>query len=167
MKEINIEERISLATAFDMEDIIERYMKDYDAPLNVGKEHARELIRYLILCAIDPKKKYGMRGPVDDVWHTFLLFTYEYRQFCGLIAGRFIHHKPETRKRPPDKESYRNTFRDYEKYFGEQPPLSIWPAPIEVAGACSSSCNSCGGGCSACAGGCTGCTNCGSDCDNQ
>jgi hypothetical protein len=31
---------------------------------------------------------------VDVGWHTFVLYTREYAQFCDRIAGRFIHHVP-------------------------------------------------------------------------
>lgn len=31
---------------------------------------------------------------VDIGWHTFLFYTREYAEFCGRIAGRFIHHVP-------------------------------------------------------------------------
>lgn len=32
---------------------------------------------------------------VDIGWHTFLLHTRDYAEFCDRIAGRFIHHEPE------------------------------------------------------------------------
>lgn len=31
---------------------------------------------------------------VDIGWHTFILHTRDYEQFCHRIAGRFIHHEP-------------------------------------------------------------------------
>src|SRR5262245_33506869 len=32
---------------------------------------------------------------VDIGWHTFVLHTREYAQFCARVAGRFLHHVPE------------------------------------------------------------------------
>ncbi|ONH30819.1 glycine-rich domain-containing protein [Pseudofrankia asymbiotica] len=32
---------------------------------------------------------------VDIGWHTFVLHTREYAQFCARVAGRLIHHVPE------------------------------------------------------------------------
>ncbi|WP_433374018.1 glycine-rich domain-containing protein [Actinoplanes sp. CA-142083] len=32
---------------------------------------------------------------VDIGWHTFILYTREYAEFCERIAGRFIHHVPD------------------------------------------------------------------------
>lgn len=37
-------------------------------------------------------------GPSDIVdigWHTFLLYTGEYADFCTKVAGRYIHHAPD------------------------------------------------------------------------
>ena len=31
---------------------------------------------------------------VDDLWHEFILYTREYKQFCGKAFGRFMHHTP-------------------------------------------------------------------------
>lgn len=33
-------------------------------------------------------------GLVDIGWHTFILYTREYAEFCDHLAGRFIHHVP-------------------------------------------------------------------------
>ncbi|MBQ1027481.1 hypothetical protein [Micromonospora sp. C95] len=47
----------------------------------------------------------GLLGPSDLVdigWHTFILHTREYADFCQRVAGRFIHHQPEpTSEEPP------------------------------------------------------------------
>ena len=37
----------------------------------------------------------GPSDLVDIGWHTFLLHTRDYAEFCDRIAGRFIHHEPE------------------------------------------------------------------------
>ncbi|MET0387251.1 MAG: hypothetical protein ABW321_14880 [Polyangiales bacterium] len=33
---------------------------------------------------------------VDEMWHTFILFTQPYAEFCQASFGRFIHHAPAT-----------------------------------------------------------------------
>ncbi|OWV05250.1 hypothetical protein B5D80_18410 [Micromonospora wenchangensis] len=37
----------------------------------------------------------GPSDMVDIGWHTFLLYSRDYSEFCDRIAGRFIHHEPE------------------------------------------------------------------------
>ena len=34
---------------------------------------------------------------IDEMWHTFVLFTQPYAAFCQRYFGRFIHHAPSTR----------------------------------------------------------------------
>lgn len=36
----------------------------------------------------------------DDLWHTFLLFTVDYREFCLKSFGKVIDHEPHTDKEP-------------------------------------------------------------------
>jgi hypothetical protein len=38
------------------------------------------------------------------MWHTFLLFTKDYSEFCMRHFGFFIHHTPQTRE---DRDSWR------------------------------------------------------------
>ena len=76
-----------------------------------------------------------MRGPLDDLWHTFILFTSSYAQFCRLLGGGFIHHLPEspTRregKNRPKNNSYANFLADYENVFKEPAPPHLWPRPL-------------------------------------
>lgn len=40
---------------------------------------------------------------VDIGWHTFILHTTDYAQFCERVVGRFVHHVPTTDgEEPPD-----------------------------------------------------------------
>lgn len=159
---------VAAAMKYDLSDVIDRYVKDYEVPVEVAREHERELKRYLCLCAANPKKRYGMRGPVDEFWHTFLLFTTEYLIFCKKIAGKIIHHKPRTKDEDEDRSlrAYENTLEDYKLAFGEEPPAHLW-VPVEAAAPpCSGSCNQCGSGDPGCSGGCSGCSGCGRDCSS-
>ena len=31
---------------------------------------------------------------IDELWHTFILFTNDYRKFCDTTVGEYIHHDP-------------------------------------------------------------------------
>lgn len=162
------QEIVQKAMDFDMDIVVRRYMKDYELPREVAEEHEKELKRYLALNAINPPKAYGMRGQVDEIWHTFLLFTKEYQRFCKEVGGKFIHHIPNTHLSVPERSTYFNTLEDYKEIFGEAPPEHIWPAvsnpnnPLDSANldVCSTSCRGCGSGCSSCGSGCSGCTSC-------
>lgn len=120
-----------------MDHIVRRYANDHDVPSAVAKEIEVELKRYFILTALNPSHDYGMAGSVDDLWHTFILFTKEYKSFCETYVGRFLHHYPDriydgepggTNIETNDTlEWYRAFLRDYTALFGVTPPAHIWP----------------------------------------
>lgn len=163
---------IAIADQFPMERIIDRYARDYDVTRGTAERHARELRRFLVLCAMNPDRRYGMRGNVDDIWHTFLIYSRDYADFCEKVAGTFIHHVPEEdsdggddSRRLESRESYDRTLSDYQTTFGESPPEDIWPRlslanKVTGSEACGTSCRGCGRGCSSCGHGCRGCTSC-------
>jgi hypothetical protein len=144
-------EQVARAMAFPMTAVVARYAKERELPDAVAREHERELKRYLALCALHPSKEYGMKGPVDDLWHTFLVFTHEYAGFCETVAGRFLHHVPaEPDTRDVSRGRYQLMLQDYEATYEEAPPVHVWPR--ETASSCTGNCSSGGGdscGCSA------------------
>src|SRR5277367_4404316 len=58
---------------------------------------------------------------VDDLWHTFILFTPQYRQFCTRYFGRYVDHQPNTPSTPVSPEAFLNTFRALHEKFGHVP----------------------------------------------
>ena len=122
------QETIRRAMEFPMEYVTTRYAEDQELPVEVAREHERELRRWLALCAA--RGGYAMRGPIDEFWHTFIIFTKEYSEFCEQVAGQFIHHVPKTAaqgEEDPTKGGYYRFLEDYEKVFNETPPPHIWP----------------------------------------
>jgi hypothetical protein len=127
---------ISRGMSFPLQPVVQRFTSDYRVSLQDAKALERELKRFLILSAIHPTKSYGMMGPVDDLWHTFLLFTHLYAQFCEQVAGHFIHHVPEDpQSGPAEKRAFRRQYaaflKDYQTVFAEPPPPWIW-LPLET-----------------------------------
>ncbi len=49
---------------------------------------------FLDLCAENPQRSFAPSPLVDVGWHTFILYTKDYAEFCRSRAGRFIHHEP-------------------------------------------------------------------------
>lgn len=125
------QEVIELAMGFPMQEVLNRYVRDYQTSLDDAQRLERELKRYLTLCALDPDKGYAMAGPVDGLWHTFLLFTRLYTSFCEQTAGEYLHHAPGDIENVNELErfetEYANLWNDYQATFGEPPPDTIWP----------------------------------------
>jgi hypothetical protein len=135
-------------------EVIEKYIDKYGLTETVAREHERELKRYLAMCLADPEAAYGMFGPVDELWHTWILFTREWCEFSQEVAGRYIHHQPTTRAekervRSGDTPSaYCRFLAAYPLYFGEKAPAHLWPRQQEAVAGADCSCNNCQGGCS-------------------
>jgi len=148
MKDRDPKQTLALAMDYDMSDVIARYAEETRLPPEVLKEHEREIKRFLALSSLHPGQ-YGMRGPLDELWHTFILFTSSYARFCDRLGGGFIHHFPATpseRRVDPKKPSpYKIFLEDYERFFEEAPPAHLWPSgPGQVM---DPSCNKCGNFC--------------------
>lgn len=126
----NIEKTIEIAMNYDITAVMERYQEKTRLPPEVLREHEREIKRFLALSAAN-NGKYGMRGPLDELWHTFILFTSRYADFCRLLGGGFIHHLPASPKSRGEKKSKNNSYArflaDYEKVFHEAAPAQLWP----------------------------------------
>ena len=87
-----------------------------------------EVKRYLVLSRLDPSVAWEMYSRrVDEVWHQFVLFTFEYATFCDRYLGGFVHHRPSN---APELASNRDlpssTFPSfsarYRKIFGQELP---------------------------------------------
>lgn len=67
---------------------------------------------------------------VDEAWHMHILYTRDYAEFCTVVLGRFIHHGPTRGGRKEEEKFtdwYGHTKERYEYWFGQKPPLDIWP----------------------------------------
>lgn len=104
-------------------DVAERYREDFPDNALSAEEAFHELLKYLWICeklAEDKRQQpnnedlnFGIyiqseMQEMDDLWHTFLLFTREYQTFCQENFGRFIHHVPVTLadKKTTDHEEF-------------------------------------------------------------
>ncbi|WP_326947845.1 hypothetical protein OG439_03370 [Amycolatopsis sp. NBC_01307] len=53
-----------------------------------------QALAFLSACAADRASRLSPSPLVDIGWHTFILHTQEYAEFCGRVAGGYIHHVP-------------------------------------------------------------------------
>lgn len=101
--------------------LIARYQKDYPENKIPAEEALTEILKYFWLCEKhredlknDPDNEelkfdcsvHFEMAEIDDMWHTFLLFTIDYAEFCKKYFDHFIHHVPTTEetKKPSKKE---------------------------------------------------------------
>jgi len=61
---------------------------------------------------------------IDDMRHTFLLFTHEYAQFCQNYFGEYLHHIHNIKENKPTRAEYEVELTHYLAYvydnLGEQ-----------------------------------------------
>jgi hypothetical protein len=131
----------SLGTAKPMPEImayqngrlIERYAKDYSVPPETAQQCFTALKQFLYLCAVTPGYKVTS-DRIDSMWHTFLLFTKNYDEFCSHYLGRFVNHEPFE---SPAPEAYLETRARALQLFGKIDE-EFWP--MDAKPSCSSGC---------------------------
>jgi hypothetical protein len=127
-------ELLEIARQFNMTSVVDRYCKEKHETRERANIIADELRHFLILCVLNTDKGYAIRDPIDEMWHTFIIFTKDYFKFCLSIGKPYLHHAPteESDKKIGANarlESYKELLEDYEKTFGYQAPKDIWPEP--------------------------------------
>lgn len=121
--------------------VVSKYARDNNLSLGEAEQHMQELARFLAVCAAFP----GQNAPsrvLDEAWHSFVLFTREYHEYCVATFGRFIHHAPTGCTM---NESYRNTRARAEDAFGVLNP-ALWPENAGGAAICNDCCEDNPGG---------------------
>ncbi len=129
-QEINKENTIQAIMAYPMNDIVKRCQKDYNYSDQDMVILEKELKRYFILSAVKTPHAGGTgmySADVDNLWHTFILFTKDYADFCQKHMNRFIHHMPETEnsKKSPDylaetQKDFQAFVKNYQEIFNEE-----------------------------------------------
>jgi hypothetical protein len=126
-------EPVDVIMAYENEQLYERFVTDHGGSLSDARERFVALKQFLTVCAVLPGIKVAS-DEIDQMWHTFLLFTREYRNFCNDRLGLFIEHEPFEDSQPTYYEATRN-FAD--GMFGEL-DLRYWP--LEGKADCTSGC---------------------------
>ena len=106
------------------EDFIERVMReniwDREYTLRVIEEY-KKFVFLGTFRSVSPSQ------PIDQVWHTHLLFSKDYEDMCRLIGMKF-HHNPtkSSEKITRTRDPYLDTKDFYKEFFGYYPPEDIW-----------------------------------------
>ena len=93
-----------LVSAELFDRLVGRIVKYEDVERNLAERIMESTLGFLWLSATTPGIALSPSPLADIGWHTFILYTRGYRDFCERVAGRFIHHEPndnpEAQQRP-------------------------------------------------------------------
>ena len=74
--------------------LVARIVTDEQVDQAYAERIMDQALGFLMTCAVNPGAGLSPSETVDIGWHTFILHTREYADFCQQVAGRFIHHAP-------------------------------------------------------------------------
>jgi len=88
--------RIAKIDQFDYTCVIKKVNRDLGGvTATYLLNGADNLKRYYIVALLDPRNRHAVSKSVDPFWHSHVLFTRQYKDFChDVFDGEFIHHVP-------------------------------------------------------------------------
>jgi len=100
---------LSEVLTYQNEDIVYRFMDHFDLGREESMEIFEETKKWLWLLATKKQKSLNSNEKmsplfidesivmIDEMWHTFILYTVHYRKFCHENFGFFIDHTPTSK----------------------------------------------------------------------
>lgn len=87
--------------------LLERFAEKRPGLSAADRGHVEQALRQFFLVHLRSDCEYvSMPSRVaDDLWHEFILYTREYRDFCSRAFGKFLHHLPSAALSPVRKQS--------------------------------------------------------------
>ncbi|MGW2851495.1 glycine-rich domain-containing protein [Streptomyces sp. NPDC001215] len=83
--------------------LVGRIVRDEEVERGLAERIMDSALGFLYLSATNPGRRLSPSPLVDIGWHTFILYTRGYREFCQRVAGRFIDHEPNDVPDAPQK----------------------------------------------------------------
>lgn len=123
---------------FDLWFVAERLRNSTIIPEANVDNSIRGFKQYIALAALGYDFLPVPSEEIDEVWHSFILFTREYQFFCEKAIGNFIHHAPRT-SRSPLPQSAADPVTIYRDFFGDSAPQLRTACGEETC--CSSGCS--------------------------
>lgn len=116
----------------DLTLIEERLLVDGALSANEIPEAISEYRKFMSLILITGGGLGMISRSVDEVWHTHILFTQDYFNFCERAFGRYVHHQPTTSKHSSDRSSVQKFKSTYKAVYGKMP--RIWGNSPDCSG---------------------------------
>lgn len=98
-----VDGRCLLDRALDYEnrDVVDKFVDHFGVADQEARSIFRETLKWLWLNAVNDGPPLTITPELlilDEMWHTFVLFTRDYTDYCESRFGRYLHHQPTTRR---------------------------------------------------------------------
>ncbi|MCG8335446.1 MAG: peptidylprolyl isomerase [Proteobacteria bacterium] len=137
---------LSQVLAYRNKDVVDSFCESFDISREDAEDIFQQMLKFFWLSETQDKEIMSVIDHpisiVDEMWHTFVLFTKQYRKFCFDYFGRFIHHNPTTvdeKREPLDEEKIKAAKAKIEKIKKElEDPKADFGAMAEKHSDCPS-----------------------------
>lgn len=82
-----------LLESYQNKNVVERFAREHDVSMEKSNELFSGLKKFLANSIENPEQGFPTQE-IDEIWHTFILHTKDYSDFCNTHFGTFIHHAP-------------------------------------------------------------------------
>src|SRR5205823_112792 len=93
---------------YDIRFLERKFCEEFDYSRTDFEVAVEGLNTFFSLIRDNPGPLAVSRRRVDDLWHTFILFTPQYREFCTRYFGKYVDHQPNTPATPVPPEAFFN-----------------------------------------------------------
>jgi hypothetical protein len=91
---------LARALAYRHDDVVARFRQEYPVSQAAAEDVWAQAKTWIWLAGnADVDQPFDMSEAtqvIDQMWHTFVLFTRDYAAFCEACCGRFVHHTPRS-----------------------------------------------------------------------
>jgi len=103
--------------------VFRRYAREQHASQEEAEEIFQETLKWLYLCGCGLREDVSCAmtpeiAKLDVMWHTFLMFTRDYADFCERYFGVFLHHVPNEDEEEAREEGAEAVREQLERHFG-------------------------------------------------
>jgi hypothetical protein len=114
---------IEYIMAYDFAMVREKILNEGTLRESIVDEAIVEFRKWLLLIQLGYGPVAMCSKEVDEVWHTFILFTRSYMSFCEQAFGWYLHHEPATNAVPVPGDAKQTFYAAYREVFGALHPL--------------------------------------------
>ncbi|MGW0588101.1 glycine-rich domain-containing protein [Streptosporangium sp. NPDC002607] len=124
-----------------------RIKADHPAHADRAEQIMEQALSFLVACGARPSARLAPSAIVDIGWHTFLMYTREYAEFCQRVASRFIHHAPDAPDISVPSGSNAAATTTVMRELGLPVISDLWAHPAACSGSGTGKCSQCHQGC--------------------